>query len=115
MRRWTSVSQTSPPGATRRTKALARSPLPLATSSKRSPGRGRASSMANDFHTRCRPSDQVVHQVIALGNAVEYFTHPCRLFRLGYILIPKVDTFRQSKSLLLVAAGARGLQLGKVL
>src|SRR5256884_7238474 len=58
---------------------------------------------------------QVVHQVIALGNAVEYFTHPCCLFGLGYLLIPKVDTFRQSKSLLLVAAGARGLQFGKVL
>jgi hypothetical protein len=57
MLRFTSLSHTSPPGMTRRANARARSPLPLATSSTRSPERGRAMPTANAFHARCMPSD----------------------------------------------------------
>src|SRR5207302_1969892 len=43
------VAHTSPSGATRVASAAARSPLPAATSSSRSPRRGRAQAMANAF------------------------------------------------------------------
>ena len=64
---------TSPPGATRRASSTARSPVPVATSSARSPGRSRARSAARSRQRWCRPGrHDRVHEVVEARDAIEH-------------------------------------------
>ena len=65
-----------PPGPTRRASSIARSPVPVATSSTRLPGPTAARSAARARQRWCRPGGHDrVHPVVDPGDAIEHRAH----------------------------------------